>query len=98
MPPPLLKIRELELANGGTSLPTFHTGTCTMAEYTHRRNPAAPHLHAQEFITECIRTNAFRAEVEVLVKAAWNHYLQEGRDLKALGNELASVVNRVCPD
>ena len=69
-----------------------------MAEYTHRRNPNAPHLHAQEFITEAIGTNAFRADVEKLVQAAWNHYLQEGRDLAVLGNELASVVNRVCSD
>jgi len=69
-----------------------------MAEYTHRQNPDAPHLYAQEFINESIRTNAFRADVEVLVKAAWNHYLQDGRDLAVLGNELASVVNRVCPD
>jgi hypothetical protein len=68
-----------------------------MAEYTHRQNPDAPHLYAQEFITKSIRTNAFRAKVEDLVIAAWNHYLQEVRDLAVLGNELASVVNRVCP-
>ncbi len=67
-----------------------------MAEYTYRQNSDAPHLYAQEFI-KSIKTNAFRAKVEDLVIAAWNHYLQEARDLAVLGNELASVVNQVCP-
>lgn len=68
-----------------------------MAEYTHRQNPHAPHMYLQDFINKSIRINAFRAKIEDQVNTVWNHYLRDTRDIAALGRDLASVVNQVCP-